>query len=685
MFEGLRRRWEIFGRFDLDQPPCIQRISLVAVSERFTLMGEKKRTNAVRGPVAAAVLLLAASCASQGPAPPLADAGLEARLAGAVDRPVARGHVQEGLRLLSAGDSSGAARAFGQALKLEPENPKLHVLGAIAYHLRYLQGGPADRDLAETGYLVALHLDPNNVAAATMLGQLYLESGRHRDAQRWLARSLLLGQPSARSYYALGVASYYSRDLPLALWAIRQAERSDPASPPILRAAALLNAVAGEDALSADRRRRYDVVEPDPALRRTLDDRMAQWRAALGEVRSDAFAAGRRAETIAQAATGPAASGVPAPSAPESPTGVPVAPNWSDCAPAAPSPGFGGGLLATGTADETVSLPALPSPCTGRPLPRMAIIDAVIVRSEDSRSTRKGVNLLDALSINLSGNLLDYQRLPETDSLGADSGGSRRDRTLRIALGASGAVIEYSLNIANATDLRSEVIARPSLLALDRQASTFFSGDVLTTTVVNQWGSGSAVDRPVGVSLSVTPTFIDDDSMLLSVKAARSFLSGAADLQKTVQMSRNVVSANVRIRFGETLALSGLSERENQENESGVPVLKDVPVVQYGFKQEDKLDFSKSILVLVTPRRPESAGSARAPGAAREGNEDVAQLRARAVAAMPATPNLEVVAANLDDNVLFRQFRSGDLKPQTWHRPEGFQRLMSEVADFLYY
>lgn len=635
------------------------------------------------------------SCAStyDGPAPsavvPVAPA-LEARLAKVAQRDEAGKYVREGYHFLYAGDYAAAARSFSRALRLNPEVTQFHVLAAIAYHLGYVRGEHADRDLAEAGYLVALRLDPNNALASTMLGRLLLESGRHVDAQRWLGRALLLGQASPGAYHAFSVASYYARDLQMALWAIGQAERLDGNSARVLRASALIHAASGLADAAEERRGRHDAGEQDPFMRRSLAERLSQWRVALANLESAATGRGSKTETLmtAQVPTTPPA--VTSPVAASTDSG-PLSPNWSDCAPGTATATYGSTSVSAGSVDETVPLPALPSPCAGRPLPRMAVIDAAIIRSEDTKRTSKGINLLDSLSITLGGSLLQYTRSRSWDLANPLNNVNQRIRNrgpLTLTLSNVEAGLSYSLNIANAQDLRNEVIARPSLLALDRQSSTFFSGSTLTTTLSGQFG-GNSVDHPVGVSLSVTPTFIDDESMLLTVKAARSFLqadpnSPSPDLRGTVQTSRNVVSANVRIRFGETLALSGLSERENQENETGVPVLKEVPFLQYIFKTEQKLDFSKSLLFLITPRRPQPQGS-QSPVEPQSSSQEVEELRATAKKTLQPTPNLDLVTANLSSNALYRQFRSGDLKAQEWHRAEGFDRIMSEIAAFLYY
>lgn len=53
----------------------------------------------------------------------------------------------------------------------------------------------------------------------------------------------------------------------------------------------------------------------------------------------------------------------------------------------------------------------------------------------------------------------------------------------------------------------------------------------------------------------------------------------------------------------ETLILSGLSERETIKVSSRVPVLGDVPIVQNMFSRGEESQFTKSVLMLLTPRR----------------------------------------------------------------------------------
>lgn len=258
-----------------------------------------------------------------------------------------------------------------------------------------------------------------------------------------------------------------------------------------------------------------------------------------------------------------------------------------------------------------------------------------------------------------------------------------------IASGGAQGALAYSLNIANAGNEWNQVLARPTLVALDRQPSTFFSGTSMSIALQGNF-SGSVVDRPAGISLSVTPTFIDDETVLLAVRVARSFFIDDGDANSsTLTTSRNAVATNVMMKIGETLILSGLTERQVNEAKDGVPLLKEIPVLQYLFSKETKSNFTQSVLVMITPRKPVTGINAPLANVdaitdpSRKSSLD--ELRAEAARTLRPVPNLDTVFLAMENNRLFREFRSGDLRVDDWRRPPLLERTLKEVVDFLYY
>ena len=353
--------------------------------------------------------------------------------------------------------------------------------------------------------------------------------------------------------------------------------------------------------------------------------------------------------------------------------------------PFSSGPGNGG--------DETVALPSLPGPCQGAGNPRMVVLDIAFIRTESNASSSHGINLLDSLAyvFNQSRDITDTV----TQQAGfSDSRSITITHTRSRGLPSNG--IAYSLNIANSTDSRTEVLANPSLVALDRMPSTFFAGNNVTLGISGTNGSASSVtDRPVGISLSVTPTFIDAGTVLLAVKAARSFVepvNQAVLFGSTLQTSRNAVSANVVLKMGQTLILSGLSEQEIQRNSEGVPVLKDIPVVQYLFATKMVQNFTRSLLVLITPRMPAydrdmMARTVKHIDTLSGDKNKYLPLIEKTMKASPdsTSGNIEGTYKHSFGNKLFLQFRSGDLAIQHWSEPSRLEDFFQNMKELLYF
>lgn len=346
-----------------------------------------------------------------------------------------------------------------------------------------------------------------------------------------------------------------------------------------------------------------------------------------------------------------------------------MAARWQDCDPPAVQVGGGAGSSGGAPLDETAVLQALPAPCIATGLPRMAVIDVTVLRTEELMNNTIGINLLQGLSFVLS------RARAITDTLTRVEG-QPDARTVSIinttARGTPQAGIAYSLNIANAMAERVQVVARPSLVALDRQPSTFFSGRSVTLGLAGTAGSmGTVVDRSIGVSLSVVPTFVSGDTMLLAVKATRSFLEpldSAVGFSQSLQTSRNSVSANVVLKFDQTLILSGLSEQETIRVSNGVPVIQDVPLLQHLFRQRSDQTYARQVLVILTPRRPLAGAELQA-----ELDRGTPPMAAGSIRANAATLPREQRGLSL-------QYRSSDIEPERWGSATRLPRLLSGLS-----
>ena len=621
---------------------------------------------------------------------------------------------EEGLKYLRAGDSEKAARLFNAAIKFDSENGTYHLLAGIAYHLEFRKtSAPAMLENAEIGYKLGAKFNPGDVRANIQLGRLYLDAKSLSQARDAFATALEANPGDVEALYGMATASYLLGDIKLALWAVRELELQHYDAAAIARMRAVFYTAIGETKKAEQNRAVYAAAASSQPDIGSLDERLAQIQAMVDKQgwltdpatppsQAFALAAGSDTGTAASAQLAPPAAAPNAGAVPPlaADTRLPVEPWW--VCPGGMGGGgmmggsMGGGGMPSGSGDETVQLPAIPAPCPTAKAPKMAIIDVVMLRTEDSISHSFGSNLLQ----NLTGYFGIFASMSgSTTSPGSLIGSGSTSTTL--ALGgpmSANSALAYSLNIANATQNRNEVLARPTLLAIDRLPSTFFSGANISIVVggASPGANSMLVDKQVGVSFSVTPTFVDDDNVLLTIKTARSFVTTPATgtIGVALSQSRLATSANLMVKPGQTVILSGLAERERVKGKAGVPVLRDIPGVQFLFSNDQTSDYFRTVMVMLTMRKPVLS------------EEDVAgveaEKNARKVTGMPqvkkygfywrvdeyanflskSAPNMDAAIDTLNNNKLYLNFKGKDLDASDWATKS---RMQNMTDDFMKY
>jgi Flp pilus assembly secretin CpaC len=325
---------------------------------------------------------------------------------------------------------------------------------------------------------------------------------------------------------------------------------------------------------------------------------------------------------------------------------------------------------------------------------KMVIVDVVIIRTEEDNTTSKGVNLLSGLTLQFGGGLVTTSAYGVSDiNVIPSAGGVTRTITRAINIPS----ITYSLNIANAATERNEILARPTLVALAGEQSEFFSGIKIQASAIggaSDTGSTVSIEDEIGVRLKVTPEFLEDGRIKLSVEAERTFLATPNTTSITyefrVDTSKTNVSANVVMNFGETLILSGLSEKETERVSTGVPLLQDIPGLQYFFSNRTTRDFQKSVLILLTPRPPnyvhqsEKDKKQSRRGMGRD-ERVLSELQARYSDWFKPYPNWASVFNHLQANSLYREFRTGDVAMEKWENQKGYKGRLRKAMEFLYH
>jgi general secretion pathway protein D len=155
------------------------------------------------------------------------------------------------------------------------------------------------------------------------------------------------------------------------------------------------------------------------------------------------------------------------------------------------------------------------------------------------------------------------------------------------------------------------VVSSPQLVVRDNQPARLNVGDQVP---VPTRSSVSVTDpdapsvneieyRDTGVILEILPRISSSGLVSLDI------IQEVSDVQETTSsdidaptISRRTIQSTVAVQNGDTLVLGGLIRDREEDTVSGVPLLKDIPVLGEAFKSTDRISARTELLVLLTPR-----------------------------------------------------------------------------------
>jgi len=589
--------------------------------------------------------------------------------------------LRTGADYLQSGELDKAQKVFNSGLKFDLKSAPLHFFNALTYQLKYEKGDADSYALAEVGYRTAINLDPTLDIAHLQLGRLYMGAKNYGAAKKSFATAVD-AKPKApqEALYALAQASLLSGDSDTSVWAAAQLDSLHWPDARLYRIKAFHAALAQQPKVAAEMLAEYAALESNKQESRYVGNRVDQllaMKTSYSKSKSnDVILLAYASPEPAKGDSKDAADDKKADAAPSD-----QRKNWFRC-DSRPGPILEkdavsiNPALALPASEENFTAPTLPAPCDGE-TPPVAMIEVTMIRTEETVQKSYGINLLDGLS------------MAKTLSSAADGTVTQGPTNIfNMADGLGNGFLTYSLNIANSLYTKNEVIARPTLAAIDRLPSVFFSGATYSIKIAGA-NSATLVDKAVGIALAVTPTFLPDDQVMLSIRASRSFLEDSPNPDVSLTQTRNAVNGTALVKYGQTFILNGLVEREKDLVSSGVPILEDIPVLQYFFKKSVNLDYNRQILTLVTVRRLVDSDESVAMAKNKSGLVSAHKLSSQVQEFMDLQNNVpaldEVITGLHNDNSLYTKLRQRDLIQDSYGSKNLLKKIIFDLMDMSYF
>jgi general secretion pathway protein D len=155
------------------------------------------------------------------------------------------------------------------------------------------------------------------------------------------------------------------------------------------------------------------------------------------------------------------------------------------------------------------------------------------------------------------------------------------------------------------------ILQQPRVFTSDNREAKFFDGaDVpfqtgQTTGAATGGGTTASFSQiAVGIGLNVRPRITKDRNVAMEVEVLYSNLarvSSANTPGNNPTIDRRQTNTTVTVKNGQTIVISGIRREQTAKIKSGVPLLGDIPVLDWIFSYTDEAEQVKELVVFITP------------------------------------------------------------------------------------
>jgi general secretion pathway protein D len=250
------------------------------------------------------------------------------------------------------------------------------------------------------------------------------------------------------------------------------------------------------------------------------------------------------------------------------------------------------------------------------------LIEAIIVEVNVESSWGFGVDWsLGGNSGGLDGFLGGSSIMGSIPSYSVPSGLS--DKTVKIPLKSSTMSLGYLSNksalgfvLLNATgeDKNINILSTPHILTVDNHEAEINVAEEIAVTTNSRIDSNSNTYytfeyKPVGLKLKLTPHITKGEKITMELIIEANSVLGTTSSTTTStttvippDLAKRDIKTKIAVTNGSTIVVGGLMRNNVTETETKVPLLGDIPLLGWLFKNKVKETSKKNLMVFITPK-----------------------------------------------------------------------------------
>jgi type IV pilus assembly protein PilQ len=148
----------------------------------------------------------------------------------------------------------------------------------------------------------------------------------------------------------------------------------------------------------------------------------------------------------------------------------------------------------------------------------------------------------------------------------------------------------------------TKIISRPKVMTMDNVEAVIAQGREIPYTQVNPEGNVSVVWKEALLRATVTPRISPDKRVHLKLNITNDDIDPSiTSSQGEPAITKQEATTEVLVANGETVVIGGIFKETSSDKEGGVPGLKDMPVINWLFKQTSKSSDQRELLIFMTP------------------------------------------------------------------------------------
>ena len=202
---------------------------------------------------------------------------------------------------------------------------------------------------------------------------------------------------------------------------------------------------------------------------------------------------------------------------------------------------------------------------------------------------------------------LGFNQIITPDTFGKVSQIQAQPATLALGILSPTQTLKVELALkALEVDGEAKTVSAPKVLTLDNEEATIEQGIEIPYREATV-GSGGTTSyqlqfKKASLILKVKPHVTNDGQIIMDIEVRKDSPNpqyGGGTAEPAIN-TRNVKS-RVKVSSGETIVIGGIYEQEKRKSKNAVPVISQIPLLGWLFKNEHVENINRKLLIFITP------------------------------------------------------------------------------------